>query len=151
MAIDDEAGTIRNSRWRKRRKTNNFQSRFVYYSRDSCSIGGGGKEEDIERAFFFFVTFYSAGKIEGGRVGDEGCACFAGRRTAEIRNPVPLVIFRSRKCSREGFPREAINLHPNRGNHYFHRGMAHLQSKQINPSPPPPSSRHEYLVLMLIL
>lgn len=137
MAIDDEAGTIRNSRWRKRRKTNNFQSRFVYYSRDSCSIGGRGEGGGHRTSFLFFPNFLFGGKNRGGGVGDEGCACFAGRRTAEIRNPVPLVIFRG-KCSREGFPREAINLHPNRGNHYFHRGMAHLQSKQINPSPPSP-------------
>lgn len=139
---------IRDGEKEERRTISNPVSSIILEIR--APSAGGGRGEDIERAFFFFVTFYSAGKIEGGR-GDEGCACFAGRRTAEIRNPVPLVIFRSRKCSREGFPREAINLHPNRGNHYFHRGMAHLQSKQINPSPPPPSSRHEYLVLMLIL
>lgn len=51
------------------------------------------------------------------------------------------------KCSREGFPREAINLHPNRGNRYFHRAMAHLQSKQIILF----LSLYEYLVLTLIL
>ena len=97
------------------------------------------------RAFFFLLVTYPAGKI-GGRRGKgkrgEGCACFAKARVDEPRSwEHGDTKFRSAcyfprhsgKCSREGFPREAINLHPNRGNHYFHRGMAHLQSKQINP------------------
>lgn len=65
MAIDDETGTIRNSRWRKRRKTNNFQSRFVYYSRDSCSIGGRGEGGGHRTSFLFFPNFLFGGKNRG--------------------------------------------------------------------------------------
>lgn len=82
---------IRDGEKEERRTISNPVSSIILEIR--APSGGGGRGEDIERAFFFFLTFYSAGKIEGGG-GDEGCACFAGRRTAEIRNPVPLVIFR---------------------------------------------------------
>lgn len=125
---------------KNRRTISNSVSSII---RDLCSIQGEGGEH--RRAFFFLLVTYPAGKI-GGRRGKgkrgEGCACFAKARVDEPRSwEHGDTKFRSAcyfprhsgKCSREGFPREAINLHPNRGNHYFHRGMAHLQSKQINP------------------
>lgn len=138
---------IRDGEKEERRTISNPVSSIILEIR--APSGGGGRGEDIERAFFFFLTFYSAGKIEGGGWGTR--VARVSRVDEPRRYEIPSRLLFSGKCSREGFPREAINLHPNRGNHYFHRGMAHLQSKQINPSPLPPSSRHEYLVLMLIL
>lgn len=97
--------------------------------------------EDIDERFFSSCNL-SGGKNRGKGGREEDCGCSGKAPVDEPRSWEHAdTKFRSAcyfprytgKCSREGFPREAINLHPNRGNHYFHRGMAHLQSKQINP------------------
>lgn len=77
----------------RKEKMKRLESRL--FERDSKFDGEKEERGGHRTSFLFFlplVTFYSAGKIEGGEK-KEGCACFAGRRTAEIRNPVPLVLF----------------------------------------------------------
>lgn len=55
---------IRDGEKEERRTISNPVSSIILEIR--APSGGGGRGEDIERAFFFFLTFYSAGKIEGG-------------------------------------------------------------------------------------
>lgn len=63
-------------RWRKRRKTNNFQSRFVYYSRDSCSIGG--RRTSNEPSFFSPSRNFLFGGKNRGRGKEGGLRVFRG-------------------------------------------------------------------------
>lgn len=77
--------SIRNStrdggKIKKKKKTNNFQFRFVYYSRFVLHSRGGRTSTSV----FFLLVTYSTGKI-GGRGERRGLWVFwesAGRRTA---------------------------------------------------------------------
>lgn len=65
---------------KKKKKTNNFQFRFVYYSRFVLYSRGGRTSTSV----FFLLVTYPAGKI-GGRGERRGLWVFwesAGRRTA---------------------------------------------------------------------